>query len=134
MSTLFATSQRVGNTISSNAREPTLGKHYEGVADGAHRAAETAGWADPGIGKSSPESRTGSARAQHSSRGADCYFQATVELSRRVAATTERGSVRTCPPAPGDSLYSGVLRRVEQLRYFAGRAPVESGTSLALSK
>src|SRR5467141_3879 len=115
MSTLFATSQRVGKTICPNAREPTLGKHYEGVADCAHRAAETAGRANSGTGKSSPESRTGSARAQDSSRGADSYFQATVELSRRVVATTERGSVRTCPPAPGDSLHSGVLRRVEQL-------------------
>ena len=42
MSTLFATSQRVGRTIIKNLCELTLGKHNEGVAHCANRAAETA--------------------------------------------------------------------------------------------
>jgi hypothetical protein len=42
MSTLFATSQRVGRTICLNASELTLGKHHERVTYRAHRAAETA--------------------------------------------------------------------------------------------
>jgi hypothetical protein len=46
MSTLFATSQRVGRTICKNASELTLGKHHEGVAHCADGAAETARRAD----------------------------------------------------------------------------------------
>ena len=42
MSTLFATSQRVGRTICKNASELTFGKHHEGVAHCTNRAAETA--------------------------------------------------------------------------------------------
>src|SRR5687767_11889965 len=43
------------------ARELTLGKHHEGVADGAYRAAETARWADARAVESSPQSRSRSA-------------------------------------------------------------------------
>ena len=57
MSTLFATSQRVGKTICSNASELTLGKYHEGAAYRAHRAVETARRSDAGTGELIPENR-----------------------------------------------------------------------------
>ena len=117
------------NSYFPYAVELTFRKCDEGVAVGARGAITEARSARAGAERAPQAGRARGAGKERSSRGAAGQLQAGVELARGVDATTICRSNRADSPESGDTLYQGVLRRVEETGYFAD----VRGTSLALS-